>query len=100
MSSHPAADPADPVYSIRVSGHLDAHWSGRFGRLVLSHGSDATTALRGPVIDQAELHAIIGTIRDLGLELLTVSRAPSQPPPPPASPATGHHRSMTDATER
>jgi hypothetical protein len=58
---------------------------------VLSHGSDATTALRGPVIDQAELHAILATIRDLGLELLTVSRSPYQPSPSPASPATGPH---------
>jgi hypothetical protein len=59
-------------YEIRLKGHLDAHWANRFEGLSLSYGSDGTTVLSGPVVDQAALHGVLRKVRDLGLPLLSV----------------------------
>ena len=68
-------DPQAPVrYEIRVKGHLDTRWAAWFDGLALSHGSDGTTVLRGPVVDQAALHGLLGKVRDLGLPLIAVQR--------------------------
>ena len=60
-------------YEIRLKGYLDARWASRFAGLSLSHGSDGTTILAGPVVDQAALYGLLRTIRDLGLPLLAVT---------------------------
>ena len=39
------------LYEIRLKGHLDARWAERFAGLSLSHASDGTTILSGPVVD-------------------------------------------------
>ena len=68
-------------YVLRVSGHLDPHWSSRFAGLDLAHDPDGTTTLTGPVADQAELHGILARIRDLGVVLVSVTpTGPSSPP--------------------
>ena len=59
-------------YEIRLKGHLDARWANRFEGLSLSYGSDGTTVLCGPVVDQAALHGVLRKVRDLGLPLLSV----------------------------
>ncbi len=59
-------------YEIRLKGHLDARWTNRFEGLSLSYGSDGTTVLSGPVVDQASLHGVLRKVRDLGLPLLSV----------------------------
>ena len=59
-------------YEIRLKGHLDARWANRFEGLSLSNGSDGTTVLSGPVVDQAALHGVLRKVRDLGLPLLSV----------------------------
>ena len=59
-------------YEIRLKGHLDARWANRFEGLSLSYGSDGTTVLLGPVVDQAALHGVLRKVRDLGLPLLSV----------------------------
>lgn len=59
-------------YEIRLKGHLDVRWAERFEGLRLSHQSDGTTVLSGPVIDQAALHGLLRKVRDLGLPLLSV----------------------------
>lgn len=61
------------LYDIRLKGHLDARWASRFGGLSLSHASDGTTILAGPVVDQAALYGLLRTVRDLGLPLLPVT---------------------------
>ena len=61
------------LYEIRLKGHLAARWASRFEGLSLSHGSDGTTILAGPVVDQAALYGLLRTIRDLGLPLLSVT---------------------------
>jgi len=59
-------------YEIRLKGHLDQRWAARFDGLSLTHESDGTTILRGSLVDQAALHGVIQTIRDLGLPLVSV----------------------------
>jgi hypothetical protein len=65
--------PRGPVgYIVRISGHLDAHWSAWFGEFNLTREPDGTTTLRGVVADQAELHGLLVKVRDLGVTLLSV----------------------------
>ncbi len=59
-------------YKIRLKGHLDARWARRFAGLSLSHDSDGTTILFGPVVDQVALYGLLRQVRDLGLPLLSV----------------------------
>jgi hypothetical protein len=39
----------------------------------LSHESDGSTILRGPVVDQAALHGLLQKVRDVGLPLVSVT---------------------------
>lgn len=82
---HPAKDrrlnkeglerPAEePVYQIRVRGHLDGTWSEWFDGFTITVEEDGSTALTGPVVDQPALHGLLIRIRDLGLSLLSVNR--------------------------
>jgi hypothetical protein len=62
------------TYRICVGGHLDDRWSDWLAGLVIQRQDDGTTALVGPVVDQAALHGVLACIRDLGLPLLAVDR--------------------------
>jgi hypothetical protein len=86
MSAMPADRHQDPEwYEIRVQGHLDTRWAAWFDGLTLTHGSDGTTIIHGPVADQAALHGWLQKIRDLGLPLISVNHiAPGHPPAPAA----------------
>ncbi len=71
MSPPPA--PREPVgYLVRIAGHLDPHWTAWFGDFTLTRHGDGTTSLNGIVADQAELHALLVKVRDLGVTLLSV----------------------------
>jgi hypothetical protein len=61
-------------YEIRLSGHLDAHWTAWFDGLTVSRERDGTTVISGPVADQAALHGVLQRVRDLGLPLVSVIR--------------------------
>lgn len=61
-------------YEIRVEGVLDARWSEWFEGMQISTNVDGTTAIAGPVTDQAALHGLLGKVRDLGLPLIAVWR--------------------------
>jgi len=65
-------------YSIMVAEHLDASWSTWFDGLTITHHTDGTSTLAGPVRDQTALYGLIDKARDLGLTLLAVSH--SAPP--------------------
>lgn len=65
------------AYEIQVGGHLDRHWATLFAGLVLTHGSDGTTTLTGPVADQAELHGVLAVVRDVGAPLIAVRLLPT-----------------------
>ena len=59
---------------IRLAGHLDPHWSTWLGGFTLTHGTDATTTLRGHVADQAQLHGLLQKIRDMGVTLISLTQ--------------------------
>jgi len=63
------------TYQIRVKGHLDDSWSEWFEGLNVIREKDGATVLTGPITDQPALHGLLIKIRDLGLTLLSVSRA-------------------------
>ena len=65
-------EPAPTIYQIRVDGHLDERWTGWFYDLAITHESDGTTTLRGPLPDQTVLHTILDRIRDMNLKLISV----------------------------
>lgn len=60
------------IYQIRVDGHLDDRWTGWFYDLAITHESDGTTTLRGPLPDQTVLHTVLDRIRDMNLKLISV----------------------------
>jgi len=61
-------------YRIRVQGQLGLEWSAWFGGLAISWQEPDQTVLVGQVLDQAALHGLLNTIRDLGLPLVEVLR--------------------------
>ena len=70
-------------YEIRLKGHLDSRWAAWFDGLTLTHDSDGTTIIHGPVADQAALYGLLQKTRDLGLPLISVHHVePGQPPMP------------------
>lgn len=72
---------ADPtIYEIRIKGHPDFRWAERFDGLNFTHDGDGTTVLRGPVVDQAALHGLLKTVRDLALPLVSVIRVDREQP--------------------
>ena len=82
MSSEPAQAPASDqgvAYQIRLKGHLSAQWAVRFDGLSIALEDNGNTLLTSPVIDQAALHGLLRTIRDLGLPLVSVN--PVEPGP-------------------
>lgn len=78
MSDQHAPEPTG--CEIRLRGHLDERWQESFQGLRLTHEIEQdgvpVTVLRGPVADEAELHGLLTRIRDLGIPLLAVTRAP------------------------
>jgi hypothetical protein len=69
---------APKTYVIRVDGHLDDHWSAWLGELDLTRDNDGSTTITLAVADQAQLHGLLGRLRDIGavlIELRTVGAA-------------------------
>lgn len=86
MSERHTSTPDRPEagrYEIRLTGHLDARWATWFDGLTVTHESDGTTVLSGPIADQAALHGVIQRVRDLGLPLVSVSQVETVQPDPP-----------------
>jgi len=81
MSEISTGDQQNPGrYEIRVKGHLDSRWATWFDGLTLTHESDGTTLIHGPVVDQAALHGLLQKVRDVGLPLVSVTQVePDQP---------------------
>jgi hypothetical protein len=48
--------------------------------MTLTHLDDGTTVLEGDITDQAALHGVIRTVRDLGLPLVSLTRLDDSAP--------------------
>lgn len=72
-----AEDAPAPRYEIRVKGHLGTRWVTWFDGMNLTAEDDGTTVIRGPVVDQAALHGLLQTLRDLGITLLSLIPLPA-----------------------
>ena len=65
------------TYRIHLKGHLADRWADWFEGLAIERLADGTTALTGPITDQAALHGVLARVRDLGIVLLSVDRLPA-----------------------
>ena len=70
-------DPRDGSgrYAVRVKGHLDIRWAAWFDGFALTQAGDGTTVLTGFVVDQAALHGVLRRLADVGLPIVSVTRA-------------------------
>jgi hypothetical protein len=68
------------IYQIIVQGHLDTDWSEELEGLTITHRSDGTSLLAGPLLDESALHGLLLKVCDLGLQLLSLSRIEAQDP--------------------
>ncbi len=57
---------------VRVEGELGRSLSSLFGELEVAAAPDGTTVLSGELSDQAALHGLLASVRDLGLALISV----------------------------
>jgi hypothetical protein len=72
-NGQPSADHAPTQrYEIRVRGHLASRWATWFDGMTLTAEDDGTTVIRGPIVDQAALHGLLQSLRDLGITLLSL----------------------------
>ncbi len=58
---------------IRFKGQVNEQWSEWFGGLTISHSDPDETVLAGLVVDSSAFYGIISRLRDLGLQLTSVS---------------------------
>jgi hypothetical protein len=67
---------------VRVQGELAPGWSAVLGDLAVVPELDGTTLVTGELPDQAAVHGLLGSIRDLGLSLISAETAavPSSSP--------------------
>jgi hypothetical protein len=72
--NHSETDPGQAMaYQIRMKGHLGRQWTDWFGGLAITLEANGDTLVTGAVVDQAALHALLRTVRDLGMTLVSVS---------------------------
>lgn len=84
---HLGTDPDQPLmYEVRIQGHLSKRWDDWFDHMTVTSDPNGETTLTGTIVDQAALHGILTKIRDLGLQLLSVTRLDT-----PASIVTTEH---------
>ena len=62
------------VYEIRFKGHLSPYRAQMFEGLEMIREPGGETILTGLVLDQAALHGILNSIRDLGVPLISVTQ--------------------------
>jgi len=62
------------IYEIKLKGHLDTKWAEWFYDMTITHESDGTTTLFGPLPDQTVLHSVLERIKDMNLTLITVRK--------------------------
>jgi hypothetical protein len=73
MAEKKNTDSTPTIYKIKLQGQLDTKWSEWFYDMTITHDSDGTTSLCGPLPDQAVLHSVLDRIRDMNLKLISVN---------------------------
>lgn len=63
------------IYQITVKGQLSAEWRAWFDGMTVTQTANGETLITGVVADQAALHGLLRKVRDLGLPLISVTRA-------------------------
>ncbi len=63
------------VYQLRIKGHLGPKWADWFGGMAITLEEGGETLLTCLVVDQAALYGLLRKVRDLGLPLISVTRA-------------------------
>ncbi len=61
------------VVEVRLKGHLDESWADWLEGITITHAQEDETILSGAVVDQAALFGLIAKLRDLGVELASIS---------------------------
>jgi hypothetical protein len=61
-------------YRVVVRGRLSEHFIGAFGQLELEPHA-GTSSLTGTFADQSQLYGLLDRLRDLGIQLVSVSPA-------------------------
>ena len=64
----------DETYIIRIKGHLSQKGLARFEGMSHELTENGETHLIGQIADQAALHSLLRTIRDAGLDLLSINQ--------------------------
>ena len=62
-----------PQVEIRVQGHLDPSWTDWLDGFDLIHDERDETILTGTVKDQSALYGLIAKLRDLGVNLVSIT---------------------------
>lgn len=62
-------------WEIRVEGQVDQRWSEWFDGMQLTNDTAGQTVIAGEVADQAALHGLLDRVRDVGLTIVSVTRA-------------------------
>ena len=57
---------------ILIKGHIDRSWSEWLGGLQIAHVDEDRSLLSGSLVDQAMLHGILTSLRDLDLKILSI----------------------------
>ena len=78
-------------YEIRLTGHLDGHWTAWFDGMTVDYKNDGTTVISGQIVDQAALHGLLQRVRDLGLPLVSVRKVDNDQPSVTTAHAQGAH---------
>jgi hypothetical protein len=60
---------------VRVQGELAPSWTAVLADLAVASAADGTTLVSGELADQAAVHGLLASIRDLGLSLVSVETA-------------------------
>ena len=60
------------TYRIRIRGEVDASWSDWFSGVQIEACKNGVTVFSAELPDQAALHGLLRSIRDLGLPLISL----------------------------
>jgi hypothetical protein len=82
----PARGHGPTRYDIVINGELGARFAAAFSGMTI-RAADGQTHITGDVLDQSHMHGILDRIRDLGIELVSVTPLVEEPECPPSNEA-------------